>query len=467
VAQQFKDFKTSFYSRFDDLSLFDCQDFNILKVVLDGLKVDYHKKGISNNEIARSLGLYKFLSSLKRIKQWRKYGLAKAALERLSGNDSSYLFFDIGRLALNELNEEVSYYFDKIAKTLKQSNCFTIFQGKQTLPYGASINEFLALSYESLSKDEEILFSDLRASYQKIEKAQKFDRVELDNIGVAITLFFNMYRVWQRILSKTKFKACFFDQHYHREGFILALKRAGIKSIELQHGLIAEEDIFYIFPKTVSTVAHKAMFPDRLLTYGTYWSDLLNRGHEFTKDQIDVIGQYQAINLIVSNDDEVKINQFSSGKKIILVTTQTFLHSYFIEYVHWLSKDLLSRKSACVIVIKLHPSERIGDYASLTNLENVLVINCNTEYLLSKCDFHVSIYSTTLYDALKYKCMNFSLNVEQCNDYVEKFIKDGISNLLELDQNPIDMNVELIHKDFHFFYDDFNSPKHKLISIAS
>jgi hypothetical protein len=56
--------------------------------------------------------------------------------------------------------------------------------------------------------------------------------------------------------------------HYHNEGKALAFKRKDIKTIELQHGLIAATDVFYVFPPQTKSIINKALFADEIWVYG-------------------------------------------------------------------------------------------------------------------------------------------------------------------------------------------------------
>jgi hypothetical protein len=66
--QSFSDFKSDFYAKVSDFTLFDCAEFNALKIVLDGLKVDYVSRGKVKSPIFQSLFVYESINLLKRLK---------------------------------------------------------------------------------------------------------------------------------------------------------------------------------------------------------------------------------------------------------------------------------------------------------------------------------------------------------------------------------------------------------------
>ncbi len=466
MGETFSDFKQNFYARIKDLSVLDCEEYNLLKVVLDGLKVDYKSRGIGNQAVFKPHGVVSLLFFAKRIKYFSAIRRArKEAAGIAPALKLPYFLFDNGRAAEDEKGDKVSFYFNKIKRHLGPENCGVIYEAKRGLEKGITINElFMSTLFNSYSRDEKPQIAALKRTYTAIEKLNVFTPDELFNIRVAINKFFDEYRFWRFVLKETQAKFALFEEHYQREGFILALRRKNIKVVELQHGLIAPEDVFYVFPEAVRKIAPKALFPDRLFTYGQYWSDVLSRGFEFGPGQVEVLGVYQELNRNVSALQKKELDDFAEGNKIILVTTQTFLHDYFVEYIQWLSADLYKRGSGVKIVVKIHPAEKPADYALLNGLENVRMMYVNTEYLLSKCSWHVSGYSTTLYDATKYDCRNFSLLIEKCRDYIDTFINEGISQLILKNQNPMDMGAGGAANTMgeRHFYEDFEKYKYKL-----
>jgi len=466
VSQTFSQFKTHFYERVTDFSVFDCEDFNLLKVVLDGLKVEYLKKGILNETIFKTSFVDKLKLQARRLKFRKAATTSRLKIQHEMGNlDKPFLLFDNARVAEDASGKKVSFYFHRIQQYLGSEKCTTIYQSQTVLKEGPVVLDLLlGTLFVKPTKDEKIFISNLKKTYHKIVGLNVFSEDELTNIRVAINKFYDEHRFWNRFLKRSKTKFVLFDQHYSREGFILALKRKKIKVIELQHGLIAPEDIFYVFPQSVIDIASKAMFPDLIFTFGSYWSEVLKKGFEFMPEQIEVLGMYQENNTFVSEEKQLKTDRFLNGCDFVLVTTQTFLHPYFAEYVEWLSGDMISKGSKIKIIVKNHPSEKIDDYESLQTLGNVMIHNVNTEYLLSRCKWHISCYSTTLYDATKYNCMNFSLLIEPCRDYIDTFIKEGISELINKKQNPVFLETTgaTLSFDKKTLYENFDEHKDKL-----
>jgi hypothetical protein len=469
MDKSFTAFKKDFYSRVDDLRVFDCEEYNLLKVVLDGLKVDYVARGVKYRNIFKPFFLGRIIFFAKRIKYARKIKSAAKEILKLNGlKGRPFLLIDNGRTALSAQGNRVSFYLHRISEVLGRENYITIAEFPSLIKCDTSLPDLMFFTrFRDYSKDERQMIRALKNCYNKIGVMGIFSENELLNIQMAMNKFFNEYRLWDEIVRRVEPRTCIFESHYHKEGCVLALKRNGVKVVELQHGLIAREDIFYVFPEKARSVASRALFPDKIFTYGRFWSEILFTGNEFTRDQVEVIGQYQEISTKLSEDDKRELERFLNGQDFILITTQTFLHEYFLDYINWLSADLGRRKSKMKIVVKPHPSEQWHLYDTLTSLENVLITEANTEYLLSKCAMQVSIYSTTLFEGLKYGCRNFSLKVSSSQDYVNSLVEAGVSTILDPRQNPIDhvteRNAEV--KNPEYYYANFHDFKDKLLVL--
>ena len=65
------------------------------------------------------------------------------------------------------------------------------------------------------------------------------------------------------------------------EALIAALRDLGIKSVEIQHGLISASDYYYVYSEKLKPGLEKALFPDTIGLYGQYWKNILLRGAEW------------------------------------------------------------------------------------------------------------------------------------------------------------------------------------------
>lgn len=438
----FSNFKDNFYNRIkDDISVFDCEEFNMLKVVLDGLYVDYANKGKVRSHVFYPLFFYESFLLLKNSFIKIKFGQKTRVFDKLEYSET--LVVDVARVINLPNGKMKSLYFDNIVKSLDRTKTFIVSEKAAKIDCDVFLSDLEnRFKYQKLNLTEKKLRSELISCFNKIKHLEVFSKTELVNIQFAIYNFFNQYRVWSRFLANfNNIKHSIFVCHYHKEGLMLALRRKKVKCIELQHGLIAKEDIFYIFPNSIDGYQSKMLFADKILVYGRYWLNVLLKGNEYKAEQISIIGNYLYNDFSSFEIKEKEVLKFKeNNKKLILVTTQTSMQSYYIDYVKFLKKNIEDRNINAVIIIKPHPSESIALYKNeFINSGIVSVSDIPIQILFKYTDVHISIYSTTLYDALKYKLTNFSLMVNDFIDYTKGIVDNNIALPLELNQNPLDL----------------------------
>lgn len=441
----FKKFKEDFYGKITDLSIFDCMEFNLFKVVLEGLKVDYASRGKVETRLFERGGIlinrlkyYKFRFTQKKTVQ----NINDFFLKHQSANHE-FLVLDNGRFMLDAKNNAVSAYFQNVTQFLTENKISYLFATEniknKNISYDFNFSDYF--HYASLlpeNAEELELLKNLREKYTYLAKLNLFSPNELINIKAAFSKFFYEYKSWNLFFTKINVKKALFVCHYHKEGFLLACKRHGIKRYELQHGLIAPEDIFYVMPKIVESVREKALFSDKIFTYGNFWKERLQKGYEFSANQIISIGYTMYVGTDLSEEQRATLHSKANGKKVILVTTQTFMHAYFIDYIHFLSQNLIERNMDYTIFVKLHPAEKVELYESLQKLPNVSLINMNLDALFPFVDMNISIYSTTLYDSLRHNVPSFAIWVDEFSEYVQSILDSGVAQRVEMTENPVD-----------------------------
>tara|TARA_Y100000991_G_C21970373_1_gene349111 strand:+ start:340 stop:1698 length:1359 start_codon:yes stop_codon:yes gene_type:complete len=437
---KFKDFKLKFYSRFTDLSVFDCQDFNLLKVVLDGLLVNYTQKGkIRNRFLLFNLQHYLLGKRSRRNKKISNSILSKEVL-----------LLDSGRIDFDEDNQIVSSYFQNILNDIRITSFAYATEKVISEKINYDFNFFkcrYSYQYLLLTEEDKELINALKDKIKSLRSLNFFEDNEIKNIKISFQLFFYEFKAWNEIFKRSKFKKVYFLCHYHKEGFILAAKRNKIETIEIQHGIISLSDVFYNFPPSIINKRSKLLFADKIKVYGKYWENKLIKGNCYTKDQINIIGfniyERREPNLV----EKKELNTIIKGKKVILITTQTSISKYFIEYAKFLSSEISFQNKSIVIVMKLHPNEDVNPYNVLKDDSNIFITNITLGVLLNISSFHISIYSTTLFDALRYdNVINLSLFINDYSDYIFNIIESRVAYGININQTPWELNIPLTEK---------------------
>lgn len=436
----FTEFTDEFYSRFPDLSVFDRGKTNYLKVVLDGLKVNYLSKGRFEPYWITGKGKFK-----RALKQFRKQPVPELKENRL-------LIVDTGRTIMDG-ERRVSQYFGRILQFQSQLERppFVVQRSNEKLETSDVLyDDFRLWIGRKPDHHERTVLSELKSLLASLENTLHAE--DLFNVSCAFHVFFGQYLVWRRIIDKVKPENLWFICHYHNEALIMAARDYGVLIHELQHGLISPTDIFYCMPESVEQVRDRALFPDDIWTFGDYWSKLLREnGSEFSDSSVKE-GGYYLFEPDAAPDEELRsIRQ--ENKTIWLITSQTKLSANYVEYILNVHDQVTERGG--LLLLKPHPNENIANYDSVRHLKSLRIItNKSLGQLFGIADAHITIYSTTVFDALRYGFLrNYCINIPAQKDYIDHFLQLGVAKLIEITELPDPRDTSSAENAEHFYCD--------------
>ena len=450
-----KEFKKYFYSNFTDFKIFNGLEFNYFKITLEGLKVNYIKKGKFSTPIFNSDLNFRIFLSFYKLKNILNGNHKKFCNHLKIANqfkNSEYLIIDPGRFVKNIDGNLIPIYFHNIYYSLKNKNSIFFISENEVDGYDNFDDVYNNFTMQrSLNhRFSNELRKELKEVFKNIKDYSHFNILDLENIKCAFQKFYNEAIFWLNILETLKPKEIFFMCHYHKEGLIYSAKKLGIKIIEYQHGLIAKSDVFYNFPTEIKEIKKDCLFPNEIRTYGKYWSNVLLNGNFLNKEKIKVVKYFFNLQIYISKKDKKDLKSFVNNRKIILVTTQTYLSENFIIYIDSLVEVL--DKEYC-IVIKPHPNEKIKFYNKYLKNSDVLISNVSTEFLLNIANLHITIYSSTAFDALRYNISTFFIYCENQIDYIKE-IQEIIGGKILYDYKikPWKLENKLTVNSKEFFY---------------
>lgn len=231
------------------------------------------------------------------------------------------------------------------------------------------------------------------------------------------------YRFLLRILApKEVILLC----NYMREAFTAACSSRGLRTTELMHGNITLGHAYYHIPPAYATPEGRSLLPDRVVVYGQYWKDVLVQGNFMPAGQIGVVGYFLQVPQPAEKD--------RSGRKMVLITSQYTVQEELLAYAAFLKRSLDPREWE--IVIKPHPAEDAAPFRALEQPGFVSVVTENTYALMQRAHVHISVYSTTIFEAARYGVSNWALNVPKYADRWQEYVDTGICRLLQPDQLP-------------------------------
>lgn len=227
-------------------------------------------------------------------------------------------------------------------------------------------------------------------------------------------LFYKIYR------PKAIFINCYYSLIH--QAAIYAAKKMGIKTIELQHGIINNKHPAY----NVFTHLDKSFFPDYLLTFGDYVKNIFNEGNYFIKREnvlsvgsmyIDYINnKYQPSKETI----QIFTNLRKKYKKIIAISSQWPIENKLIMF---LKKSALLSKDILYIFV---PRDINKNYSNANFPENIIILKHLDVYqIVREVDFHSTLWSTCALEAPAIGVPNILINIE---GFAKKYYLNMLTN---------------------------------------
>jgi hypothetical protein len=242
-----------------------------------------------------------------------------------------------------------------------------------------------------------------------------------------LLLFYGKFLAYRLLLSLLRPERVFLIAHYGKEAFIAACRHKGIEVTELMHGTILSSHPQYNFPKGCGEVFHRSLFPHKLAVYGEYWRQVVSQGNMFPPDATSVVGYYLKV-------PDIRRTARESERMTILISAQPSVQEELCEYVSFLKSRLNQREWQ--IVVRPHPMESEEAYGSLQQAGFVTVSHESVYELLAECDVHISVYSSVLYEALRYDVANYVLRLDKVSSHCDAIIDSGVAQALTPSQVP-------------------------------
>ncbi len=187
---------------------------------------------------------------------------------------------------------------------------------------------------------------------------------------------------------------------YNQHGVVAAARQRGIPVVEFQHGNIHPDHPGYIWFAPARTIRERLAIPDRIATYGAYWSDVLAAEPFWKRDEIPAVGSARIDAIRRARPRR------ANGPLRILFTSQFATRA---ETIPLLSDFIHRAESATLdytLAVKVHRNERelMHEYEALRTISaRVSVVapyQQDTLAMIAASDVHVSAWSTCHYEAV-------------------------------------------------------------------
>ena len=239
----------------------------------------------------------------------------------------------------------------------------------------------------------------MSAIFIKIPELRSLTQAKIGNIFLS---FYWHKKLFGWLFDRTQPEYLMMPTNGHYP-MVAAAKERGIKVIEFQHGSPNGQKVNYSWPKEAKPFKPELPIPDLIFLYGEYFQQELMK-HGFWDVELIPIGsirmeQYREIRSTYKLSKNYEICN-------LLVTTQGIqteaLVDFLCEFIE-IAKNRIKIK----LVIKLQPNSENDKtpYTRLLEAGDHVDVLLGTEFpstfeLMSQTDFHMSIFSTTHFEAL-------------------------------------------------------------------
>lgn len=252
---------------------------------------------------------------------------------------------------------------------------------------------------------------------KEIEKhtAKRIDLISLFKMNVGRYRLGNKF--YLKLFRKLKPKTIYSVASYSYLGdMIAAAKTLGIKTIELQHGVISKYHMGYSFNKKEDL----SYYSDIFYSWGDFWS----KSVENAFDEVKIKGFYY-----FRDNSEIYRNIVKQNKIIIL--SQAALGEKIMDK----TLEFINKFSEYEILYKLHPEEygmykKYSSYSQLSSYENLIFLEeCDLYAEMSRSMIQIGVFSTALYEGMGFSCNTFLYELNGV-EYMQEVIDSGFAKIL-------------------------------------
>jgi hypothetical protein len=245
----------------------------------------------------------------------------------------------------------------------------------------------------------DLLFDHLRRSGAAVDPAR--ERAFRVRCAGAARRFLGERAGYERLLEDFRPAAVALVDAYNQHGLVAAARARGIPAVEFQHGNIHPDHPGYIWFAGAAAVRGRLPIPDRIATYGAYWSEVLAREGFWAPAEVPAVGSARM--------DATRRMPRERGEGSVLRIVFTSQFATRDHAIPLLDEFLRLAEEAGLdytLAIKVHRAERefMAGYRALAKRSPRVSVLApyerDTLELIAGADVHVSGWSTCHYEAV-------------------------------------------------------------------
>jgi len=232
--------------------------------------------------------------------------------------------------------------------------------------------------------------------------------------------------VFESLLKELNPKMLLVECSYGKEGAVAASKSLNVPVWELQHGVFYDGHMAYTYDqKPAGLYKHQLPLPDKILTYGKYFSGILIERGFWDASDVPEIGfprlEYFKQEYSQKREDPV-------DNLIVLISSQWIIADELVSFL----KDVVPALSEGIrIQVKPHPLELDSDtsrYRALGNKIEIIHKDVSFYNALSECHVHCSVFSTTLFESIGMGVPTIIINLPGA-EHVYSIVENGCGKI--------------------------------------
>ena len=351
----------------------------------------------------------KIISRLPQVKNFLFY----SPLNDTKGSD--YLLFESSRKQLIEGN--FADPFTKFIKDdlIKRNKNFTIYQSSYFYDKLAEkdrntkhldrvylLAEYKAKRYKLEFTENELEEISSTGDFINNELGLKIDFLSM--VKSEISSFIVLSKFFSIILENKKPKTIYIVNFCDKAALINECKKRKIEVVDIQHGLMSDNDVIYNYPKVEKgTVDY---FPDKFYAWSDIW--LGNCTLPISSDKIEIVENQTLIASVK------KYKGIEKQKNKVLIISQDTITDQILSSV----SDIVDNNPELDFYFKPHPNEysyinSLNKFQELSSKRNFSMVpqTANLYELFAQSKNVIGVYSAALIEALYFGCNVFILNL--------------------------------------------------------
>lgn len=262
-----------------------------------------------------------------------------------------------------------------------------------------------------------------------LDKINNNEQVILD-YNILITRFNLSVKIYTILFKIYKPKIIFVSCYESDQAILKAAHILGIKTVEMQHGVIGRKHFAYNMDKKFDV----SFFPDELLTFGQYDKNIICNKPFSPYKQVHVVGSY-ALELLNSIPISKRLKALTEKyTKTISVSTQYTVEEKLAEYLKYFAKE--NENIGIFFSLRHYDKEYYKKYNFPDNI-HLFYEDISCYEILNACDIHVTGNSTCGVEALTFKKVSIMIDFD---NITKEYYDDIINNNLYI----VDERVNLL-----------------------